>query len=138
MLEYGDFEAWLECDGEEMPVYDVKAESGSREISCFLLAEEGKVSPVIPILSSPTEPLLMDYRPNQTFTIHWKDRGSGVSTAAYIELDGVTVPGKFLHGNGATFRSGIRTGPESERPFAFAKVPDESACPADYPVMHGH
>lgn len=52
-----------------------------------------------------------------------------MATAAYIELDGITIPGKFLHGSGTTWRSGIRTGVESERPFVFAKVPDEGASP---------
>ncbi|EIM90332.1 uncharacterized protein STEHIDRAFT_119354 [Stereum hirsutum FP-91666 SS1] len=94
-----------------MSVYDVKGDAAAREISCFLLAEQGK-----------------------TFTIHWRDRGSGIASASYIELDGVTVPGKFLYGSGTSFRSGVRTGPESERPFSFAKVPDQnpSDAPLDY------
>lgn len=133
MLTYGDFDAWLECDGERMPVYDAKLDPASREVSCFLLAEEGKVSSAI--IVSPS--LVVDgySRSLQSFTIHWRDRGSGVASAAYIELDGVTVPGKFLHGNGQTFRSGVRTGPESERPFVFAKVPDSSACRASRLIM---
>lgn len=59
MLVYGDFEAWLECDGEKMSVYDAKLDPASREVSCFLLAEEGKVSSIVFISLSTVEPLLM-------------------------------------------------------------------------------
>lgn len=44
MLTFGDFDAWLECAGEKMAVYDTKVDATSREVTCFVLAEEGKVS----------------------------------------------------------------------------------------------
>jgi hypothetical protein len=55
----------------------------------------------------------------QTFRVHWRDEGSKVDTAAYITLDGYKVPGRYLWGKGETSRGGIRTGPNTERPFTF-------------------
>lgn len=55
----------------------------------------------------------------QTFRVHWRDEGSKVDTAAYITLDGYKVPGRYLWGEGETSRGGIRTGPNTERPFTF-------------------
>jgi hypothetical protein len=45
-----------------------------------------------------------------------------VSTCAFIILDGVVVPGRFLHGEGAASRGGVRVSKTTERPFVFSKV----------------
>ncbi len=65
-------------------------------------------------------------QPWQTFRVHWRDEGSKVNTAAYITLDGYKVPGHYLWGKGETSRGGIRTGPDTERPFTFANVDEGS------------
>lgn len=61
----------------------------------------------------------------QKFTIHWRDSGGLVDTAAYIFLDGFEVPGYFLFGFGEAHRGAARISPTLQRPFVFAK-PDES------------
>ena len=45
-----------------------------------------------------------------------------MSTCAFIILDGVVVPGRFLHGEGAASRGGVRVSKTTERPFVFSKV----------------
>ncbi|KAL1741317.1 hypothetical protein HDZ31DRAFT_45700 [Schizophyllum fasciatum] len=60
--------------------------------------------------------------PGEKFTIVWRDLGSGFKTAGYIYLDGVVVPGRFLDGSGETFRTGVRSGKGSERPFIFSQT----------------
>jgi hypothetical protein len=62
----------------------------------------------------------------QTFRVHWRDEGSKIDTAAYITLDGYKVPGRYLWGKGETSRGGIRTGPNTERPFTFANFDEGS------------
>ena len=63
----------------------------------------------------------------KTFTVHWCDEGSKVSTCAFIMLDGVVVPGRFLHGEGAASRGGVRVSKTSERPFVFKRVKETSS-----------
>lgn len=58
----------------------------------------------------------------QQFSVHWEDLGSGVDSASFITLDGCTVPGQFLYGSGAAQRSGVRSSPNTERPFMFTQV----------------
>jgi hypothetical protein len=77
----------------------------------------------------------------QTFAVHWRDDGGGVDTAAYINLDGTVVPGRFLFGRGETYRDAMRSGPSSERPFMFSKVDTArqyaqitGSCPPTYLV----
>ena len=48
------------------------------------------------------------------------DHGTNVDSAAYINLDGFTVPGRFLYGLGAAERDSVRVGECLERPFQFA------------------
>jgi hypothetical protein len=50
-----------------------------------------------------------------------------VSTCAFIMLDGVVVPGRFLHGEGAASRGGVRVSKTTERPFVFKKVKETSS-----------
>jgi hypothetical protein len=74
--------------------------------------------------------------------VHWEDLGGDVDTCAFILVDGIVgaynrvsgletsnllslVPGRFLFGIGKTFRSGIRTSENTERPFEFRKVAED-------------
>lgn len=57
----------------------------------------------------------------------WQDHGGKVDTCGYISLDGITVPGRFLLGEGIASRSGARADPYRERPFKFMEVPENSA-----------
>lgn len=49
-----------------------------------------------------------------------------MDTCAFIILDGLAVPGRFLAGEGVTSRSGIRASHMTEKPFLFTKVPQKS------------
>ena len=51
---------------------------------------------------------------------------------SYITLDGFTVPGRFLYGDGIGNRAGVRTSPSKERPFVFAKVDEEGILASSY------
>lgn len=50
-----------------------------------------------------------------------------MDTCSYISLDGITVPGRFLLGDGIASRSGARADQYRERPFKFMKIPDNGA-----------
>ena len=52
-----------------------------------------------------------------------------MSTCAFIILDGVVVPGRFLHGEGAATRSGVRVSRTTERPFVFKKLKETGKWP---------
>lgn len=60
--------------------------------------------------------------------MHWQDHGSKEDSCAYITLDGFTVPGRFLFGEGVAWRRGIRTSKSSERPFVFQKVEEDTGA----------
>ena len=65
----------------------------------------------------------------QKFTIHWRDDGTLVDSAAYIYLDEFEVPGYFLFGFGEAHRSAARIGPILERPFVFSKADEGELDP---------
>lgn len=48
-----------------------------------------------------------------------------MNSCAFITLDGFVVPGRFLFGEGEAYRNGVRSGPQTERPFMFAQSPGE-------------
>lgn len=56
-----------------------------------------------------------------------RDHDSGIDSAAFIILDGMTIPGRFLFGEGEASRSGVRTGASTERPLVFADVREGGA-----------
>lgn len=51
-----------------------------------------------------------------------------MDTCGYITLDGFTVPGRFLFGEGTACREGVRTSRKAERPFIFQKIHDDGAA----------
>ncbi|KAI0064469.1 hypothetical protein BV25DRAFT_1822819 [Artomyces pyxidatus] len=110
MLCHRGFEAWITSEGRYLPLYEPVVDKERHRVTCWLASEAG-----------------------QRFVIHWKDHGSKVDSAAYITLDGLKVPGRFLFGEGETYRSGIRAGKDTERPFVFAKVQDEGASTSTDP-----
>lgn len=97
VLSHLGFSAWISCEDKTLPEFEVHA--SSNRATCWIPSQEGKA-----------------------FVIHWQDQGSRIDTAAYITLDGFVVSGRFLFGEGHASRSGVRTGPSSERPFLFSKV----------------
>lgn len=62
----------------------------------------------------------------QTFMVCWRDQGGGIDSCAYILLDGLVAPGRFLFGSGMASREGMRSGPNTERPFMFSEVQETS------------
>ncbi|KAF9526999.1 hypothetical protein CPB83DRAFT_908010 [Crepidotus variabilis] len=99
MLTLRGFSACIETNGTPLPEYLVSVDEKSSKVSCWIPGIE-----------------------SQTFKVHWCDEGSKVSTCAFIILDGVVVPGRFLHGEGAATRGGVRVSKTTERPFVFQKV----------------
>ncbi|KAF7338133.1 hypothetical protein MVEN_02038100 [Mycena venus] len=83
MLTHRGFSAWIVVDGKPLPQYLVAEDSKASKISCWVPGEEG-----------------------QKFTVFWKDHGGKIDSCAFISLDGLVVPGRFLFGDGETSRSG--------------------------------
>ncbi|KZT26516.1 hypothetical protein NEOLEDRAFT_1062733 [Neolentinus lepideus HHB14362 ss-1] len=101
VVSHRGFSAWISCEGRMLPEFEVAVDSKTHRVTSWIPSFEGK-----------------------PFVVHWKDQGSKIDTAAYITLDGLTVAGRFLPGEGETYRDGVRTGPNMERPFVFSKVPE--------------
>ncbi|TFK54792.1 hypothetical protein OE88DRAFT_1723304 [Heliocybe sulcata] len=101
MVAHRGFSAWITCEGRVLPEFEVAVDNKTHRVTSWIPSFEGK-----------------------PFVVHWKDHGSKIDTAAYIILDGFTAAGRFLNGEGETYRDGVRTGPSTERPFLFSKVPE--------------
>ncbi|KAG2349760.1 hypothetical protein BDR05DRAFT_871172 [Suillus weaverae] len=101
MLTHRGFSACIVSEGKPVPEYlaAVVAEKPNT-ISCWIPSQVGK-----------------------TFSVHWRDEGTKKHSCAFITLDGFVVPGRFLFGEGETCRNGVRSGPQTERPFMFAQRP---------------
>ncbi|KDQ60960.1 hypothetical protein JAAARDRAFT_124211 [Jaapia argillacea MUCL 33604] len=95
------FSAWITSEGSAVREYEVAVDEKANRVTCWIPSEEGK-----------------------PFTVHWRDHGGKVDTAAFITLDGFVISGRFLFGDGEASREGIRTGPNTERPFVFRRVRD--------------
>ncbi|EGN93273.1 hypothetical protein SERLA73DRAFT_64224 [Serpula lacrymans var. lacrymans S7.3] len=98
MLTHRGYSAWIVSEGTSIEEHLVAVDSKAHRVSCWIPCEPGK-----------------------TFAVHWSDEGSKVTSCAFIILDGFTVPGRFLFGEGSASREGIRTGDLTERPFVFAR-----------------
>jgi len=101
MLKHRGFSAWIESNGKTLPEYLVAVDESANRVSCWIPGTEG-----------------------QTFTVFWQDHGSTVDSCAFITLDGLVVPGRFLFGDGIASRGGVRVSKFSEKPFIFQKVPE--------------
>ncbi|KAL0577871.1 hypothetical protein V5O48_004107 [Marasmius crinis-equi] len=105
MLTHRGFSAWIVVNNQPLPEYLVALNAETNQVSCWIPSEEG-----------------------QKFSVFWEDKNQGgVDTMAFVNLDGFMAPGRFLlNGQGRTFRSGVRTGQNTERPFVFRKVTESS------------
>jgi hypothetical protein len=105
MLTHRGFSAWIVVNGIAVPEYLIAVDTQQNQVSCWIQGGEG-----------------------QRFSVHWSDAGGKVDTCAFIILDGVTVPGRFLLGSGSTYRSGVRTGKYTEAPFEFKRYQGSTNC----------
>ncbi|TFK42431.1 hypothetical protein BDQ12DRAFT_696056 [Crucibulum laeve] len=103
MLTHRGFSAWIVVDGRNVPEYLTAVDTTANRVSCWIPSDEG-----------------------QTFSVYWRDHGGKVDSCAFINLDGYVVPGRFLFGEGMTWRGGVRTSQATERPFMFQKVPENA------------
>ncbi|KIM48895.1 hypothetical protein M413DRAFT_89409 [Hebeloma cylindrosporum] len=101
MLKHRGFSAWIESNGNAVPEYLVALDETANRVSCWIPGIEG-----------------------QTFTVYWQDHGGTIDSCAFITLDGLVVPGRFLFGDGIASRGGVRVSKSSEKPFIFQKVPE--------------
>ncbi|KAF4603802.1 hypothetical protein EYR38_004218 [Pleurotus pulmonarius] len=117
MLTHRGFSAWITCDGQALPEYLVAVEEDVHQVSCWIPSEEGK-----------------------PFIVYWRDNtepapAHPIDSCGFITLDGLVVPGRFLFGTGTACRGGVRSGPNTERPFVFLKVgEEEEAGDGDTPL----
>ncbi|KAK7020449.1 hypothetical protein R3P38DRAFT_2969533 [Favolaschia claudopus] len=102
MLTFRGFSAWIVVDGKPVPQYLVAEDPQASRISCWIPGDEG-----------------------QNFSVHWKDHGGKIDSCAFITLDGLVVPGRFLFGSGEASRSGVRTSARTERPFMFQTIEED-------------
>jgi len=121
MLTLHGFSACIESNGAPLPEYLVSVDEKASRVSCWIPGVEGQVCFFFfPLLSNNGALKLIFF--GKLFKVNWTDEGSKVSTCAFIILDGVVVPGRFLHGEGAASRGGVRVSKTTERPFVFSKV----------------
>ncbi|PSR77563.1 hypothetical protein PHLCEN_2v7753 [Hermanssonia centrifuga] len=99
MVAHRGFSAWITCGEKRLQEYEVVVDTKTNKVSCWIPCAVG-----------------------QKFSVHWEDEGTGIDSAGFIILDGFTVPGQFLFGEGETERSSVRVADNAERPFVFAKV----------------
>ncbi|KAF9500483.1 hypothetical protein BDN71DRAFT_1427350 [Pleurotus eryngii] len=112
MLTHRGFSAWIACEGQALPEYLVAVEEEVHQVSCWIPSEEGK-----------------------SFAVFWRDNtdpapapehpAQPIDSCGFITLDGLVVPGRFLFGTGTASRAGVRSGPNTEKPFVFLKVGEE-------------
>ncbi|KAJ7343287.1 hypothetical protein DFH08DRAFT_781791 [Mycena albidolilacea] len=102
MLTLNGFSSWIVVEGKPVPEYLVAEDTKSSRVSCWIPGQEG-----------------------QKFTVFWKDHGGKVDSCAFVSLDGLVVPGRFLFGNGEASRSGVRSSATTERPFIFQKIEED-------------
>ncbi|KAJ6623498.1 hypothetical protein B0H10DRAFT_1786327 [Mycena sp. CBHHK59/15] len=102
MLTHRGFSAWIVVDGTPVSEYLIAEDTKASTVSCWIPSEEG-----------------------QKFSVHWKDHGGNVDTCGFITLDGFVVPGRFLFGKGETWRQGVRSSFNTERPFMFQRVEED-------------
>lgn len=133
MLTHRGFSACVEANGAFLPEYLVSVDEKVARVSCWIPGIEGQVRFFLFALRRAHCEFV------KTFTVHWCDEGSKVSTCAFIILDGVVVPGRFLHGEGAASRGGVRVSKTTERPFVFKKVKETSSYVLCYngPLLTG-
>ncbi|KAF9053882.1 hypothetical protein BDZ89DRAFT_1098328 [Hymenopellis radicata] len=103
MLTHRGFSAWIVANGKPLPEYLVAVDAAAHRISCWIPSER-----------------------NQAFAVYWQDHDGKVDTCSFITLDGHVVPGRFLYGTGFTFRSGVRTSKNTERPFTFQQITEQA------------
>lgn len=121
MPTHKEFTAWITVDGRKLPEFKVTAEENGRKVACYIPSQPGQVRRVSSCI------LVKSLTVYQRFSVHWKDSGSNTFTAGYIQCDGFIASGRFLSGYGEQMRSGVRSGPDTERPFMFATIPKTSA-----------
>lgn len=141
MLTHRGFSAWIVVNGEPIPEYLAAVDPVANRVSCWIPSEEGQVRCFSSIYvhlilhgglkSWPSLTLLW-----QNFAVYWQDHGGKVDTCSFINLDGFVVPGRFLFGNGVSWREGVRTSTNSERPFVFGKVEETST--SMYPLLNAY
>ncbi|KAJ3806940.1 hypothetical protein EV368DRAFT_81408 [Lentinula lateritia] len=98
-LTFQDFSAWIEVDGSELPIFDVK-ENG-KEVTCWIPSESDK-----------------------NFSIKWSAGKRDTSMSGDINIDGQLLSGQAMRaGLPQTFTSnGVLTSATSERPFVFSRL----------------
>ncbi|KAF9052904.1 hypothetical protein BJ165DRAFT_1443819 [Panaeolus papilionaceus] len=111
MLTHRGFSAWIVSEGCTVPEYLVAVDEPTHRVSCWIPATVG-----------------------ESFSVFWQDHTGGIDTSSFITLDGVTVPGRFLFGDGMASRSGVRVSKTTERPFVFASIAEEGTSTSSGPV----
>ncbi|KAJ3732418.1 hypothetical protein DFJ43DRAFT_308965 [Lentinula guzmanii] len=98
-LTFQDFSAWIEVDGSELPIFDIK-QTGN-EVTCWIPSESEK-----------------------NFSVKLSTGKRAISMVGDIFMDGKHLDGRAMHaGEPQTFTSsGVLTTATSERPFVFSKL----------------
>ncbi|KDQ33459.1 hypothetical protein PLEOSDRAFT_152889 [Pleurotus ostreatus PC15] len=124
MLTYRGFSAWIACEGQPLPEYLVAVEEDVRQVSCWIPSEEGKSFAVF--WRDNTDPAPAPAPPAQsTQPAQPEQPAHPIDSCGFITLDGLVVPGRFLFGSGTASRAGVRSGPNTEKPFVFLRVGEE-------------
>ncbi|KAJ3997073.1 hypothetical protein F5050DRAFT_1894598 [Lentinula boryana] len=98
-LTLQDFSAWIEVDGSELPIFDIK--QIGNEVTCWIPSELEK-----------------------NFSVKWSTGKRAISMVGDIHMDGKCLSSKAMWtGETQTFTSsGVLTTATSEKPFVFSKL----------------
>ncbi|KAJ4473189.1 hypothetical protein C8R41DRAFT_581310 [Lentinula lateritia] len=98
-LTFQGFSAWIEVDGSELPIFDVK-ENG-KEVTCWIPSESDK-----------------------NFSVKWSTGQRDTSMSGDVNIDGQLLSGKVMKaGLPQTFTSnGVLTSATTEKPFVFSRL----------------
>lgn len=114
MTTHRGFSAWITSEGHPLHEYSVAVDKNTNKASCWIPSDAGKVG-----YCWRTSEQRSDH--NATEILRALEGRRIASTFMWLHRPGFVVPGRFLNGYGETWRGGVRTGPQTERPFMFAE-----------------
>jgi hypothetical protein len=120
MLQLPNFSAWISSGEDVLPEYGVHTSRTQGRAVCHIPILPGAVSSHTATCVYPLAHMPLPV--SKPFIIHWRQHDTHAQTCSYLDIDGTTIPGKFLTGEDEAFRSGVRTGSTTERPFLFPQL----------------
>ncbi|PBL03272.1 hypothetical protein ARMGADRAFT_1056489 [Armillaria gallica] len=77
MLQFDDFFAWIEVDGDHLPEYRVEYSREKKQVKCWIPSQAGKA-----------------------FSVHWRHRNRQFATSGRVHIDGSFAGSRLLEAPG--------------------------------------